>query len=121
MENGAIADGQITASSFNPNVSIDHRSYLARLHLSITGHRAGSWVAGANDLSQWLQIDLGDLYSNVTRVGTQGRNTINQWVTKYNLQYSEDGVTFDHYRDEQGQIKVRKLDFLLLGIKIMLI
>jgi len=42
----------------------------------------------------------------VTRVATQGRNAAySQWVTKYKLQYSDDGVNFQYYQ-ENGAINV---------------
>ena len=108
MENGAISDGQITASSFHTHSWIDHSPYLARLHLQhISDAQAGGWLAALpNDASQWLQIDLGNQFFNVTRVATQGRQSSNQKVTKYNLQYSDDGVAFNWYENDQGQPKV---------------
>ena len=94
MENGAISDGQISASSqFDAN----HAAKQGRLHC-----KAGSWSAGNTNLHQWLQVDLGSQYIKVTRVATQGRHDYPQWVTKYKLQYSNDGVNFHYYR-EQGQ------------------
>jgi len=49
----------------------------------------------------------------VTRVATQGRYSVyNQWVTKYKLQYSDDGVNFQYYK-EQGQTT----DKVILGFK----
>ena len=111
MENGAISDGQITASSFHTHPGIDHGPYLARLHLQhISDARAGGWLAELpNDASQWLQIDLGNQYYNVTRVATQGRQSSNQKVTKYKLQYSDDGVVFSWYENDQGQPKVSNI------------
>lgn len=103
MENGAIADGQITASS---QWDANHRPSQARLNLIISFPKSGSWTAYISDVNQWLQVDLGDQYTNVTRIATQGRQDNDQWVTKYNLHYSDDGITFDYYRDNQGQIKV---------------
>ena len=99
MENGAISDGQISASS---QLDSSHGVTQARLHFKATAGQAGSWSARNNDVNQWLQIDLGSRHTNVTRVATQGRNYSLQWVTKYNLQYSNDGVNF-HYYKEQGQ------------------
>ena len=93
MENGAISDRQINASS---QLDSSHAGTQARLHFT------GSWSAGINDVNQWLQIDIGSRYTNVTRVATQGRNGNSQWVTKYKLQYSIDGVNFEYYR-EQGK------------------
>ena len=46
--------------------------------------------------NQWLQVDIG-YNSRVTGVATQGMNGNNQWVSKYRIQYSSDGVTFEFY------------------------
>ena len=59
----------------------------------------GSWSSRYNDLNQWLQVDLG-AYFGVTRIATQGRYSSwnSQWVTKYRLQYSDDGGYFKFYK-----------------------
>ena len=100
MENGAILDEQITASSQSNS---NHAPFHGRLHFQ------KSWIAGTMDLHQWLQVDLGSQYTKVTRVATQGGNDAIYWVTKYKLTYSDDGVNFYYYMD-QGQIsrKVKK-------------
>ena len=56
----------------------------------------GGWSAGVNNAFQWLQIDLGRP-NKVVRISTQGRPTVNQWVTSYYLLYSQDGVYFAFY------------------------
>ena len=101
MENGAILDEQITASSQR---NFNHAPFQGRLHFQRTVYKAGSWSAGKNDLHQWLQVDLGSQYTKVTGVATQGRNDpqFSQWVTRYKLAYSDDGVNFQYHR-EQGQ------------------
>ncbi|XP_078352789.1 uncharacterized protein LOC144637600 [Oculina patagonica] len=99
MESGAILDAQITASS---EWSENHAAKQGRLNFQQTGNTAGAWVAGTNDVNQWLQVDLGSQYFRVTGVATQGRNVWSQWVTKYKLQYSNDKVNFRCYI-EQGQ------------------
>jgi len=98
MENGAISDEQITASS---QYTTDHAAYQGRLHLQETSNKSGSWVAGAGDANPWLQIDLRTLYTKVTRVATQGSNGVNHidWVTIYKLQYGNDGVNVHYYRE----------------------
>ena len=98
MESGTITDGQITASS---ELSSDHIASFARLNRVKEGHRGGSWSAKTNDVNQWLQIELGSEYTNVTRIATQGRSDLDQWVETYELQYSDDGVNYQYYR-EQG-------------------
>ena len=98
MESGAISDKQIKASS---QWDSNHAPFQGRLCFQRI-FEGGSWSAHKNDLHQWLQVDLGSQYTKVTRVATQGRNAYSQWVTKYRLTYSDDGVNFQYYR-EQGQ------------------
>ena len=105
MESRAITDRQITASSEHNSESNDvHSAKNGRLHFhEITSKEAGAWVADANDVNQWLQIDLIGQYI-VTRVATQGRNssTYQQWVTRYKLQFGDDKNNLQYYR-QQGQ------------------
>ena len=104
MESGAIIDAQITASSEYKSED-EENVHVAmvipgRLHFQENGSIAGAWVANTSDDNQWLQVNLGDQYAKVTGVATQGRNslTFQQWVTKYKLQYSDNGETFQIYR-----------------------
>ena len=97
MESGEITDRQISASSERGAAS------QGRLHFQ-TGGRA--WIAAQRDFNQWLQVDLGIQNTKVTRIATQGRNNANQWVKEYKLQYSNDGMNFQHYK-EQNTDKVR--------------
>ena len=100
MENGAISDGQISASS---RYSDETHPSRARLFLVRTIYQSGGWAAQTFDGNQWLQVDLNSHY-RVTRVAKQGRNNENgyQWVTTYKLQYKNDGGNFQNYK-EQGQ------------------
>ena len=98
MESGVIKDAQLTASSqFDSN----HAVTQGRLNFKAGGGKAGGWSARTNDGSQWIQVALPS-YTKITSCSTQGRNGFDQWVTKYKLQYSEDGLTF-HYYNEPGQ------------------
>jgi len=101
MENGGIYDGQISASSQR---DANNAASQGRIR------EKGSWSAGRNDVNQWLQVDLGNQQTAVTRVATQGKNGDSQWVTTYKLQYSYDGFSFQHYR-EQGKSQ-DKVSFL---------
>ncbi|XP_078344006.1 uncharacterized protein LOC144629649 [Oculina patagonica] len=104
MESGLITDGQISASSEWD--SVGYAAILGRLNFNHTASKNGAWSALTNDANQWLQVDLGSYYTKVTRVATQGRNNpdahVNQWITQYKVQYSNNGVDFKYYR-EQGQ------------------
>ena len=97
MESGEISDAQISASSHWDN---NHAARQGRLHFKEQGGKAGSWSSRTNDLNQWLQVDIGS-YTTVTGIATQGRNSIRypQWVTKFKLQYSVDGVIFQFYKE----------------------
>ena len=94
MENFAILDGQISASS---EWDSNHAAIQGRLNFQATSSKNGSWSVGKIDPNPWLQVDLGIKSTRVTRIATQGRNGYAQWVTKYKLQYSNDGVNFYYY------------------------
>ena len=102
MENNAISNGHISASS---HLNSDLTAFNGRLNFI---EAKGAWRAGYNDANQWLQIDLDRQYTKVTGVATQGRQSdINShWVTKYKLKSSDDEMNFQYYR-EQGQITDR--------------
>ena len=99
MENNRIRKGQISASS---ELNGNHKANQGRLHYTANGGKGGAWSAKTTDKNQWLQIDLGGLYATVTAVATQGRHNRDEWVTKYMLQYSNEALNFQHYR-EPGQ------------------
>ena len=107
MENLKITAAQISASSqfggfFAPN--------QGRLHFKGGDSYSGSWSAGANNPNQWFQIDL-RIATNVTFVATQGRHGHpNQRVTQYKLQYSQDELTFQAYKQaEENSDTVRRV------------
>ena len=117
MENGTISDRQIAASS---QLDADHAATQGRLNFKATANKAGSWSAGSNDFSQWLQVDLSIQNTKVTRVATQGRDDSPQWVTKYKLQYSNDGVNFQYYTEPgrlKNKVRIRLRDHELVRSK----
>lgn len=105
MENGAISDGQISASSSYDGY---HAARLARLHYKGGGGYAGAWETATGDTNQYLQIDLSSHYIKINRVATQGRHDESHWVTTYNLRYRKDEESFQDYI-EQGQ-SVKKVN-----------
>ena len=105
MESGEISNGQVTASS---EWDGNHAAIQARLYFEAASGKAGSWSAKYNNLDQWLQIDLGSKHTLVTGLATQGRNGYGQWVTKYKVQYSNNGVNYQYYMGQgQAAIKVK--------------
>ncbi len=95
MENEGITDDQITSSS---QLDDSHAAQEARLNFKADGSKRGGWAAQINDFNQWLQVELGSL-KRVTRVASQGRNGKDQWVTRYRLQYGDDGESFQFYKE----------------------
>ena len=104
MENGAIFDSQLTASSWTAsNVTAKD----ARLNYP----RDGAWVPNLGP-GQWLQIDLLDYHTSVTSVATQGRSLgyRNQWVTTYKLQFNNLDHSFKYFKEEgktEDKVKYR--------------
>ena len=105
MEDGTIADSQLSASS------IAGSSYvvtLARLDDTVR-----SWAAGSNNPpNQWVQVDLLEAMQ-VTGVITQGRYESGQWVKKYNVLYGDDGSNFAYVQDSGGSNMVRTSKYIL--------
>ena len=109
MESQVISDAQITASTQLNNY------FSARLNL-------GGWVAIPIDPRQWLQVDLGT-YASVTSVATQGVKIgwDKLWIVYYNLQYSDDGLTFRFYKGPgETQPKVYTENNIELNLKMLM-
>eukprot|EP00058_Branchiostoma_floridae_P006894 XP_002592382.1 hypothetical protein BRAFLDRAFT_67243 [Branchiostoma floridae] len=101
MESGAIPDSDITASSSHR----DFAPYQGRLN-GVAGH--GAWAARANEIGQWLQVDLGEI-KRVTGTVIQGRRTTDyrdQFVTSYKLQYRAVWNSWTTYTSSDGSDKV---------------
>jgi len=100
MESSAISDKQISSSSHQGH----HAAQRGRLHFNVVPGKVGSWSARVLDSNQWLQVDLGSRSdTKLTGVATQGGTNFcnrRRWVTKYKLQYSDDGVNFQYYKDQ---------------------
>ena len=86
LENGTIPNAGITASSSHPGCETER----CRLNATPSGG-AHAWAALHNNNQQYLQVDLGK-ETLVTGVATQGRADCDQWVTRYKLSYSLDGM-----------------------------
>ena len=104
MENRLIKDSQITASSeHSPNFA----AIQGRLNFKARRGKPGGWSSYRNTANEWIQVALGS-YTTLTSIATQGRNGYSEWVTKYKLQYSDDGVNFRYYKGPgQGSAKVK--------------
>ena len=93
MKNGRIPSRAISASSQWDRY---HGPNRARLHLRQRGRYRGAWSAKHNNQYQWIKIDFRRPVK-VLAVATQGRADASQWVTRYYLTYSFDGIHFVPY------------------------
>ncbi|CAH3022884.1 unnamed protein product [Porites evermanni] len=94
MRSGAIKNAQITASSAYNKF---HAASLGRLGRTKRGRYIGAWCARHNNHNQWFKVDFG-LPMKITKIDTQGRQDYGQWVTRYLLSSSQDGIHWSMYR-----------------------
>lgn len=97
MKDGTIPNSAITASS---TLNQYYGTERARLDTVKTGSYAGAWIPKAQDVGQWIQVDLGKI-TKITGIATQGRQDADQWVKSYNLTYSVEGGPFLPYANKQ--------------------
>ena len=108
MEDGAIPDEKITASSW----TTENPPHRARLFSDFLG--GGAWCP-SKATGCYLQIDLGALH-HVTALATQGNPSGNDgYVSEFTIHHSTDGQNWNHYK-EKGEVKVRFVaTFVKLG------
>ncbi|EDO48094.1 predicted protein, partial [Nematostella vectensis] len=94
-----IEDGKVPNRAFKASSSWDkyHGPSRARLNAVRKGAYRGAWSAKKNNRRQWIQVDLGQR-TVITKILTQGRQDLNQWVKRYTVSYSRDGRRFRQYR-----------------------
>ena len=105
MQSYAITDSSVTASSRLWALS---KAGNGRLHLiSTPGKNDGGWIAEPNkEENSWFQVDFGR-WTKVTGISTQGRyGFFPNWVTKYSVSYSYDGIFFIDYKENGDVAKV---------------
>ena len=90
MEDRRIQDNQITSSTA---YDANHAAYYARLNRPASGNSRGAWCTTNTDSSPWIQVDLG-VSKNVSGIVLQGRADYDRWVTKYMVNYSDDGISW---------------------------
>ncbi|XP_015750272.1 PREDICTED: uncharacterized protein LOC107326864 [Acropora digitifera] len=107
MQNGRIRSTQLTASSsYDRNSGPDR----GRLHVRRAGARWGAWIAKYNTRTQWLQVYFAGP-KRLVKFATQGRQDARQWVTKYSLSYSQNGINWAYYKENSG-VKVLEKYFI---------
>lgn len=93
-----IPDSRMTASTYHNSW---YYPYFGRLHES---RKHGAWCPQTkSDRTDYLQVDIGKVYS-VCAVATQGgRRSITERITSYKLQLSIDGIAWESYKENSVQ------------------
>ena len=96
-----VTNDQFTASSLDTNLP----AVKAVLNQEI------AWVPTINGQDQWLQIDL---YHQILVSGVviQGRPDMEEWVTRYRVEYALDGVSWELVKDESTSTEVCNLSLI---------
>lgn len=67
-----------------------------------------AWLSKYQDSSQWLQIDLKEV-KVISGILTQGRCDIDEWMTKYSVQYrTDENLNWIYYKDQTGNNRVSR-------------
>ena len=80
--------------------SVAHGATNVRLNHRPGNGKTGAWSTLFLEQGQWIQVDLGGI-RKVTKIGTQGRAELYEWVTEYKVSYSYDGGYFEFYQNIQ--------------------
>ncbi|CAN7937256.1 unnamed protein product, partial [Ixodes hexagonus] len=91
------------SSSASPASDPNH----SRLGTTTTQTSLGAWIPRRQGVGEFVEVDLGRVRT-VFGVTTQGRDRTHQWVTRYRVLVSADGVQYAYLQDADGQVK----DFL---------
>ena len=103
LESRKIPESAITASSI---ANANYKASNGRLQAQ-PGNGGYGWVPSSQNNQEWFQVDFGS-WTKVVRIAMQGRQNAAQWLTKFKLAYSYDGVFFKEYR-EDGIVKVHRI------------
>lgn len=103
MENKAISDAQITASSYLNNMFATWSPSQARLHLQ---GRTNAWRPQANNPEEWLQVDF-QKTMKITGITTQGVKSLltSMYVKEFLISSSQDGHNWTPFL-QNGKVKV---------------
>ena len=95
----SIQDSSITASS---QFDADYNPWNSRLN---NERLTGCWAALTRSNDEWIQADL-ESVKVITKVATQGRHALEQFVTSYKLLTSVTGSEFSEVRSEDGSERI---------------
>ncbi|KAK7799394.1 hypothetical protein U0070_006948 [Myodes glareolus] len=101
FESGEVTPDQITCSSPEQYVGWYSSWTANKARLNSQGFGC-AWLSKYQDSSQWLQIDLKEI-KVISGILTQGRCDIDEWMTKYSVQYrTDERLNWIYYKDQTG-------------------
>ncbi|XP_005870998.1 PREDICTED: retinoschisin isoform X2 [Myotis brandtii] len=105
FESGEVTPDQITCS--NPEQYMGWYSSWTANKARLNSQGFGcAWLSKFQDSSQWLQIDLKEV-KVISGILTQGRCDIDEWMTKYSVQYrTDESLNWIYYKDQTGNNRV---------------
>ncbi|XP_069320143.1 retinoschisin [Eulemur rufifrons] len=105
FESGEVTPDQITCS--NPEQYVGWYSSWTANKARLNSQGFGcAWLSKFQDSTQWLQIDLKEI-KVISGILTQGRCDIDEWMTKYSVQYrTDERLNWIYYKDQTGNNRV---------------
>ncbi|KAI5133203.1 retinoschisin [Manis pentadactyla] len=105
FESGKVTPDQITCSNLEQYVGWYSSWTANKARLNSQGFGC-AWLSKFQDSSQWLQIDLKEV-KVISGILTQGRCDIDEWMTKYSVQYrTDESLNWIYYKDQTGNNRV---------------
>ncbi|XP_049622774.1 retinoschisin [Suncus etruscus] len=105
FESGEVTEDQITCSNLGQYVGWYSSWTAHKARLNSQGFGC-AWLSKFQDSNQWLQIDLKEV-KVISGILTQGRCDIDEWMTKYSVQYrSDESLNWVFYKDQTGNNRV---------------
>ena len=107
LGNGNDNEFETKKNKVAPRVKLNHNMYIKEFIFPPLQYSSSyapgygrlnhhsTYIAKRNDKGQWIQVDFGKV-AKVTKMGTQGRYNVGQWITKYIVSYSIDGGFFEY-------------------------
>ena len=72
--------------------------------------------------SSWLKVEVGRIIV-ITGIATQGYGdtSVNEWLSSFILLYSEsEDESFSYFRDKDGNLQVKHVNFITISIYLQL-
>ena len=111
-----MKNNQITASS---EYNAQHAAWLGRLRRTKRKGYVGAWCAKHNNHNQWFKVDFRRPVK-IAKIATQGRQDASQWVTRYMVYSSLDGIHWSIYRFKNND-KVSILGVLWKHLSVQIV